>query len=97
MSSGTGPFQWIGGLYYYKEGIKQPVFTTLHDQPQMDAAITAADVGDIYAARAAVETAAAEALTVHRDPAIFQRLENLVGQIEDAFARGDIGIGAIQL
>jgi DNA-binding GntR family transcriptional regulator len=53
------------------------------------AEITAADVRDIYAARAAVETAAAEALTVHRDPAIYQRLESLVSQIEDAFARGD--------
>jgi len=53
------------------------------------AEITAADVRDIYAARAAVETAAAEALTVYRDPAIYQRLESLVGQIEDAFARGD--------
>ena len=36
------------------------------------AEITAADVRDIYAARAAVEAAAAEALTVHRDPVIFQ-------------------------
>src|SRR5689334_4884342 len=54
------------------------------------AEITAADVRDIYAARAAVETAAAETLTVHRDPAIYQRLESLVGQIEDAFARGDV-------
>jgi DNA-binding GntR family transcriptional regulator len=53
------------------------------------AEITAADVRDIYAARAAIETAAAEALTAHRDPAIYQRLESLVGQIEDAFARGD--------
>jgi DNA-binding GntR family transcriptional regulator len=53
------------------------------------AEISASDVRDIYAARGAVETAAAEALTVHRDPAIYQRLESLVGQIEDAFARGD--------
>jgi DNA-binding GntR family transcriptional regulator len=53
------------------------------------AEITAADVRDIYAARAAIETAAAEALTAHRDPAIYQRLENLVGQIENAFTRGD--------
>jgi DNA-binding GntR family transcriptional regulator len=53
------------------------------------AEITAADVRDIYAARAAIETAAAEALTAHRDPAIYQRLESLVGQIEDAFARND--------
>jgi DNA-binding GntR family transcriptional regulator len=53
------------------------------------AEITAADVHDIYAARAAIETAASEALTAHRDPAIYQRLESLVGQIEDAFARND--------
>jgi DNA-binding GntR family transcriptional regulator len=53
------------------------------------AEITAADVRDIYAARAAIETAAAQALTAHRDPAIYQRLESLVGQIEDAFARND--------
>ena len=53
------------------------------------AEITAADVRDIYAARAAIETAAAQALTAHRDPAIYQRLESLAGQIEDAFARND--------
>jgi DNA-binding GntR family transcriptional regulator len=53
------------------------------------AEITAADVRDIYAARAAIETAAAEALAAHRDPAIYQRLESLVGQIEDAFSRND--------
>jgi DNA-binding GntR family transcriptional regulator len=51
--------------------------------------ITAADVRDIYAARAAIETAGAQALTAHRDPASYQRLDSLVGQIEDAFARGD--------
>jgi DNA-binding GntR family transcriptional regulator len=55
------------------------------------AEITAADVRDIYAARAAIETAGAHALTAHRDPAIYQRLESLVGQIEDAFAQGDAG------
>ena len=53
------------------------------------AEITAADVRDIYAARAAIETAGAQALTAHRDPAIYQRLESLVRQIEDAFAQGD--------
>ena len=53
------------------------------------AEITAADVRDIYAARAAIETAGAQALTAHRDPASYRRLENLVGQIEDAFARDD--------
>src|SRR5215469_8436266 len=55
------------------------------------AEITAADVRDIYAARAAIETAGAQALTAHRDPTTYQRLESLVGQIEDAFARGDAG------
>ena len=53
------------------------------------AEITAADVRDIYAARAAIETAGAQALTAYRDPAIYQRLESLVSQIEDAFAQGD--------
>jgi iron complex outermembrane receptor protein len=41
-STGDGPLQWIGGLYYYKEGYKQPVFTTLHNQPQLDGPITPA-------------------------------------------------------
>lgn len=56
----------------------------------MVAEITAADVRDIYAARGAIETAAAEALTAHRDPATYQRLTSLVGRIEDAFGRHDI-------
>ena len=51
--------------------------------------ITSGDVTDIYAARAAIETAGADALTAHRDPAIYQKLANLVNQIEDAFSRGD--------
>jgi iron complex outermembrane receptor protein len=34
--------QWLGGLYYYREDYEQPVFTTLHDQPQMDGNITPA-------------------------------------------------------
>ncbi|MBS0332817.1 MAG: TonB-dependent receptor, partial [Proteobacteria bacterium] len=34
-SSGNGPLQWIGGLYYYREGYKQPVFTTNFKQPQL--------------------------------------------------------------
>jgi iron complex outermembrane receptor protein len=38
-STGSGALQWIGGLYYYKEGYKQPVFTTLFDQPQLDGVI----------------------------------------------------------
>jgi iron complex outermembrane receptor protein len=41
-STGSGALQWIGGLYYYKEGYKQPVFTTLFDQPQLDGNITPA-------------------------------------------------------
>ena len=53
------------------------------------AEITAADIHDIYTARAAIETAAAQALAAHRDPAIYQRLDSLVGQIEDAFAHND--------
>jgi iron complex outermembrane receptor protein len=39
-STGSGPLQWIGGLYSYKEGYRQPVFTTLHDQAQLDGPIT---------------------------------------------------------
>jgi iron complex outermembrane receptor protein len=41
-SSGNGAFQWLGGLYYYREGYKQPVFTTMPGQPQLAGAITAA-------------------------------------------------------
>ncbi len=41
-STGEAAFQWIGGLYYYTEGYTQPVFTTLHDQAQLDGAITPA-------------------------------------------------------
>jgi iron complex outermembrane receptor protein len=37
-SSGNGPFQWLAGAYYYKEGYKQPVFTTLFDQTQLASA-----------------------------------------------------------
>ncbi len=33
-SNGNGPFQWLGGLYYYREGYRQPVFTTEPQQPQ---------------------------------------------------------------
>jgi DNA-binding GntR family transcriptional regulator len=53
------------------------------------AGVTASDIADIYAARAAIETAGAEALVASRDPVIYQRLAELAGQIEDAFARGD--------
>jgi DNA-binding GntR family transcriptional regulator len=52
--------------------------------------ITAADVTDIYTARAAIETAGADALTAHRDPAVYHKLADLVDQIEDAFTRGDV-------
>jgi len=52
--------------------------------------ITGRDVSDIYAARAAVEMAGVEALTSHRDPAVYQRLADLVDQIEHAFSRGDV-------
>ena len=41
-STGDGKLQWLGGLYYYKEGYDQPVFTTLFDQPQLDGPITPA-------------------------------------------------------
>jgi len=47
------------------------------------------DVADIYAARTAVELAAADALTGHRDPAVYAALAELVDQIERAFGRGD--------
>ena len=61
---------------------------------QMNRGIAVADVAgpdaeDIYAARAAVELAAVDALTGHRDPAAYQTLADLVDQIERAFARGD--------
>jgi DNA-binding GntR family transcriptional regulator len=52
--------------------------------------ITADDIRDIYAARAAAETAGADALTASRDPATYQKLTELVDRIEDAFARGDV-------
>lgn len=51
--------------------------------------ITGPDAADIYAARAAAELAAADALTTHRDPAVYAKLAGLVGQIERAFGRGD--------
>ncbi|WP_328646913.1 GntR family transcriptional regulator [Amycolatopsis sp. NBC_00348] len=51
--------------------------------------VTGPDITDIYAARAAVELAAADALTGHRDPEIYQTLADLVDQIERAFDRGD--------
>jgi DNA-binding GntR family transcriptional regulator len=51
--------------------------------------ITGSDAADIYAARAAVELAAVDALTGHRDPAVYANLADLVELIERAFGRGD--------
>jgi len=34
-STGNGPLQWLGGLYYYREDVRQPVFQSLPDQPQL--------------------------------------------------------------
>jgi DNA-binding GntR family transcriptional regulator len=51
--------------------------------------VTGPDVVDIYASRAAVELVAADALTRHRDPMIYQKLADLVDQIERAFEHGD--------
>jgi iron complex outermembrane receptor protein len=33
-SSGDGPFQWLGGLYYYNDHYRQPVSVQLPSQPQ---------------------------------------------------------------
>ena len=41
-SSGNGAVQWLGGLYYYKEGYTQPVFTTEAQQPQLSNGSTVA-------------------------------------------------------
>jgi iron complex outermembrane receptor protein len=35
ISSGNGPFQWIGGLYYYHEEYHQSINITLPNQPQL--------------------------------------------------------------
>jgi DNA-binding GntR family transcriptional regulator len=51
--------------------------------------ITGRDVIDIYAARIAVELAGVDALTWRRTPTVYRRLEELVDQIERAFARRD--------
>ncbi|HEX3887145.1 MAG TPA: TonB-dependent receptor [Phenylobacterium sp.] len=40
-STGNGAFQWLGGLYYYKEGIRQPVSQDLPQQTQLAGPITA--------------------------------------------------------
>jgi len=34
-STSKSNFQWLGGLYYYREGYEQPVFTTNFNQPQL--------------------------------------------------------------
>src|SRR5262249_52976319 len=52
--------------------------------------ITADDVRDIYAARAAAEIAGAEALTASRDPAVYRTLARLADDIGAAFGRGDV-------
>ncbi|MEU3626195.1 hypothetical protein BS329_37560 [Amycolatopsis coloradensis] len=54
------------------------------------AEITAPDIADIYAARTAVELAAADVLTRTRDPEVYASLTDLVDQIEHAFAHGDV-------
>jgi iron complex outermembrane receptor protein len=41
-SSGNGPLQWIGGIYYYKQGINQPVSTTAPQNSGLDGPVTAA-------------------------------------------------------
>ena len=41
-SRGDGALQWLLGAYYYHEGYKQPVFTTLFDQTQLANTITPA-------------------------------------------------------
>ncbi|HEX8008701.1 MAG TPA: GntR family transcriptional regulator [Trebonia sp.] len=52
--------------------------------------ITGPDIADIYAGRAAVELAAVDALTGHRDPTVYASLADLVERIERAFGRGDV-------
>ncbi len=54
------------------------------------AEITPQDVRDIYAARTAVEMAGLDALVASRDPAVYAELARLAGQIEEAFASGDV-------
>ena len=55
-STGDGDLQWLVGAYYYKEGIKQPVFTTLFDQTQL------ASSGIVAAAPALTGAVAADTL-----------------------------------
>jgi iron complex outermembrane receptor protein len=39
-STGNGPLQWVGGVYYYKEGYRQPVFTTQPENTVLDGTVT---------------------------------------------------------
>ena len=39
-STGPGALQWVGGLYYYREGYRQPVFTTQPETAALDGPIT---------------------------------------------------------
>jgi iron complex outermembrane receptor protein len=39
-SSGNGPLQWIGGVYFYKQHIYQPVSTTEPQNAALDGAVT---------------------------------------------------------
>ena len=41
-SSGSGPLQWLVGAYYYHESYKQPVFTTLFDQTELNGPVSPA-------------------------------------------------------
>ncbi|HEY2357675.1 MAG TPA: TonB-dependent receptor, partial [Phenylobacterium sp.] len=41
-SSGSGPLQWLAGAYYYHESYKQPVFTTLFDQTELNGTVSPA-------------------------------------------------------
>lgn len=45
-STGDGPLQWIGGLYYYKEALHQGVHFTTPDQPEMYAPVYLANQDD---------------------------------------------------
>jgi len=53
------------------------------------AEVTADDVRDIYAARSAAELAGVNALTAHRDSAIYKTLADLVERVEHANETGD--------
>ncbi|WP_293370344.1 TonB-dependent receptor [Phenylobacterium sp.] len=44
-STGDSPLQWLGGLYFYQEGIIQPVFQNLPQQTQLTTATPINSVG----------------------------------------------------